>query len=87
MDARTANQIQMQSFASSPVVSFRCECGDVDCRRTVPLSPVSYREHRLRDEAVLYPGHASVEDEPLVAERERLAGDAASVRRGVSGLR
>jgi hypothetical protein len=63
MDARTANQIQIQSFASSPVVSFRCECGDVACHQTVPLSPVSYREQRLREEPVLYPGHTPVADE------------------------
>ena len=57
MDARTANQIQMLSLASVPVVLFRCECGDMSCRRTIPLSPASYREHRAHDDPVLYPGH------------------------------
>ena len=76
MDARTANQIQILSLASSPVVSFRCECGDVHCRRTIPLSPETYREHRARDNPVLYPGHevaaASVADEPLTGELDWL---------------
>jgi hypothetical protein len=44
-------------LAGSPVISFRCECGDASCRRTIPLSPASYRERRTHDEPVLYPGH------------------------------
>lgn len=76
MDARTANQIQILSLAGSPVISFRCECGDGDCRRTIPLSPASYREHRAHDDPVLYPGHEVhaaadlPEEEPLAAERD-----------------
>jgi hypothetical protein len=78
MDARTANQIQMLSLASAPVVSFRCECGDVTCRRTIPLSPVSYREHRAHDDPVLYPGHevvaASVATRATSWTRDRQTG-------------
>jgi hypothetical protein len=44
MHARTANLMQLLTSPGSPVVMFRCECGDVNCRRTIPMSPVSFRE-------------------------------------------
>jgi hypothetical protein len=72
MDARKVNHLQVHLYADAPVVMFRCECGDPECRRTVPLGQEVFRERESRDEPVLYPGHEVVADEPLRAEREWL---------------
>jgi hypothetical protein len=72
MDARRANHLQLHLFEGEPVVMFRCECGETDCRRTVPLAPESFRDHERHGTPVLYPGHARIEDEPTTAEREEL---------------
>jgi hypothetical protein len=80
MDARTSNQQQLLAFASEPVISFRCECGDPDCRQTVPLAPSAYRGLRIKDDALLHPGHTPLEDAPLAAESLWVSAEEARVR-------
>jgi hypothetical protein len=77
VDARRANHLQLHLFADEPIVMFRCECGEADCRHTIPLAPNSFREHERQGTPVLYPGHTSVEDEAMAAEREQLERDLA----------
>jgi len=72
MEARRANHLQLHLFDGEPVVMFRCECGESDCRQTIPMAPESYRDHGRHNTSVLYPGHAVIEDEPMTAEREEL---------------
>jgi hypothetical protein len=63
MHARTANLMQLLTLPGSPVVMFRCECGDVNCRRTIPMSPVSFREARLSGEPLLHASHSGANDD------------------------
>jgi hypothetical protein len=87
MDPRTANQMQMLAYASSPVISFVCECGDPECRQTVPLTPSAYHDLRTDAKPVLHPGHAPVEDLPLAAEAQWVIRDEAHIRRVKAALK
>lgn len=87
MDARTGNQMQMLTFASSPTIVFRCECSDPSCTETVPLGPNAYHDIRVAGESVLSPGHAAVEDAPLAAEREWVSREEAQVRLTAAALK
>ena len=86
-DPRITNQLQMLTFASSPVIAFVCECGDPTCRRTVPLTPGAYHELRVGDKPVLYPGHTPVEETPLAAEAQWVSSEEAHVRSVAEALR
>ena len=87
MDQRTANQMQMLAFASSPVIAFRCECGDPDCTQTVPLASSAYHELRVRGERLLHPGHTPLEDTPVAAESQWVSMQEAHVRRVTETLK
>jgi hypothetical protein len=87
MDPRTANQMQMLAYASSPVISFACECGDPECRQTVPLTPSAYHELRSDAKPVLHAGHTPVEDVPLPAEAQLVSREEAHIRRVNAALR
>jgi hypothetical protein len=87
MDPRTANQMQMLTFASSPVIAFRCECGEADCQRTVPLAPRGYQDLRVHGERLLHADHAPIEDTPLAAESQWLSTEEAHVRRVTETLK
>jgi hypothetical protein len=60
-----------ESFGSSPIIAFVCECGDAECTLTVELTKAEYESVRsAANRFVLYPNHEGP-DEVVVREARR----------------
>ena len=59
------------SFGSSPVIAFVCECGDAECTLTIEMTKGEYESVRsTANRFVLYPNHEGP-DEVVVREARR----------------
>ena len=65
-----ANDFRVQHFGSAEMIAFICECADESCRRSVLLSPGTFKWRREHGELILYPGHEALADNPMAAERD-----------------
>jgi hypothetical protein len=83
-DCRKVNEFRRRSFAGrTTLIAFVCECGDDECSRGVLLTPAEFDKLRRDGTSVLVRGHALIEDAPMRAEADAVAGSstvAAEVR-------
>ncbi len=90
---RTANETLRASAVVGVERGFLCECGDLECIRTLPLTPAGYDDNRrLPDGRILHPYCAVREEREAVLAQNRLLRDTMRgkleiLRRGVGPLR